>query len=143
MKTKNNVQKAVLRFAAVVVSFILISYTVSAQDFWKRFLENSSFGHLAMAMVETEVQMPDAYSYDSDALSMYFETETENNLTLEDWMLDETNFAGSSFVIEEVSEKSLELEPWMLNQDMFQTTPESETSMELEEWMVSDAVWGI
>ena len=34
-KTKNNVQKTVLRSLAVVVSFVLISFTVTAQDFWK------------------------------------------------------------------------------------------------------------
>jgi hypothetical protein len=38
MKTKNNVQKTILRSAAVIVSFVLISFTVSAQDFWKRLL---------------------------------------------------------------------------------------------------------
>jgi hypothetical protein len=143
MKTKNNVQKAVLRFAAVVVSFILISYTVSAQDFWKRFLENSSFGHIAMAMVETEAIEPDAYSFDSGALTMHFEAEAENSLELEGWMLDESNFIKSAFDFEQISDEVLELEPWMLNQDLFQTTTETETSLELESWMVSDAVWGI
>jgi hypothetical protein len=50
MKTKNNVQKAVLRSAAVVVSFVLISFTVSAQTFWKRLLENTGFSDIAIAM---------------------------------------------------------------------------------------------
>jgi hypothetical protein len=37
MKTRTNFRKAVVRSAAVVVSFILISFTVSAQEFWKNF----------------------------------------------------------------------------------------------------------
>ena len=143
MKTKNNVQKAVLRFAAVVVSFILLSYTVSAQDFWKRFLENSSFGHIAMAMVETENTLPDAYSYDSDVLMMNFEAEAESSLELESWMLNEFNFIRLAFNFEEISDDALNVEPWMLNQDLFQTSTETELSLELEDWMVSDAVWSI
>ena len=143
MKTKNNVQKTVLRFAAVVVSFVLISYTVSAQDFWKRFLENSSFGHLAMAMVETGSDMADAFSYDSDAMTMFWEAETENNLELEPWMMDDSNFGNFNFSIEEVSDETLELEPWMLNQKLFQTTTETDATLELEAWMVSDIVWSI
>lgn len=143
MKTKNNVQKAVLRFAAVVVSFILLSYTVSAQDFWKRFLENSSFGHIAMAMVETESTLPDAYSYDSNVLMMNFEAETESGLELESWMLNEFNFIRSAFNFEKISDDALDVEPWMLNQDLFQTTTETELSLGLEDWMVSDAVWSI
>jgi len=52
MKTKNNVQKTILRSLAVVLSFVLISFTVNAQDFWKKLLENSSFNEIALAMVE-------------------------------------------------------------------------------------------
>ena len=53
MKTTNNVQKAILRSGAVVISFVLISFTVSAQEFWKKLLTNSSFNEIALAMVET------------------------------------------------------------------------------------------
>lgn len=142
MKTKNNVQKAVLRFAAVVVSFILISYTVSAQDFWKSFLENSSFGHIAMVLADTETAATDLEKAIPVA-DMEVETETEDILELESWMINEANFNISTFEIEEVAEDALELEPWMTNQELFQTATETDSALELEDWMVSDAVWSI
>lgn len=62
MKTKNSVQKTVLRSAAVLISFVLISFTVSAQGFWIRLLENSSLKDIAIAMVHSpvETEMPAA-----------------------------------------------------------------------------------
>ena len=142
MKTKNNVQKAVLRFAAVVVSFVLISYTVSAQDFWKRFLENSSFGHIAMAMVESgeAIEAPAEYTAGVEFL---YETELDSRLEMESWMTSESNFAVSTFNVEEVSDQSMELESWMLDQNLFQTSFESESVLQLEDWMVSADVWNI
>jgi len=141
MKTKNNVQKAVLRFAAVVTSFVLISYTVSAQDFWKSFLENSSFGHIAMIMVDAEATTANNEVTISN-VEMAVETETENVLELESWMTNEANFAVT-FEIDEVADENLELEPWMMNQEVFQTATETDPALEVEDWMVSDAVWSI
>lgn len=143
MKTKNNVQKTGLRFAAVVVSFILLSYTVNAQDFWKRFLENSSFGHIAMVMAATETTSPDASLNDSDAVVEHFEAEAENRLELEGWMLNEFNFIRPALNFEEASDDALRVEPWMLNQELFQTATETELPLELEDWMVSGTVWEI
>ncbi|WP_340112021.1 hypothetical protein [Maribellus mangrovi] len=140
MKTKNNVQKAVLRFAAVVVSFVLISYTVSAQEFWKRFLENSSFGHIAMIMADTEAPAVESSSTFS-AVDMLMETETESDLEMEPWMTNEANFAVYNLEISEVAEVALELEPWMMDQYLFQRAAETDPALALEAWMVSDAVW--
>jgi hypothetical protein len=139
MKTKNNVQKAVLRFAAIVVSFVLISYTVSAQDFWKRFLENSSFGHIAMIMANEETTTVESDDFASAADLM--ERETENKLELEPWMTNEANFAVVSFETEQLADEALELESWMMDEFVFQTATESDPALELEAWMVSDAVW--
>ena len=141
MKTKNNVQKAVLRFAAVVTSFVLISYTVSAQDFWKSFLENSSFGHIAMVVAEAET--PAAENVNNvPAADFTMETETENVLELESWMTNAATFAVT-FEIDEVADEALELEPWMMNQEVFQTATETDPALNLDDWMVSDAVWSI
>ncbi|WP_167617060.1 hypothetical protein [Maribellus sediminis] len=142
MKTKNNVQKAVLRFAAVVISFVLISYTVSAQDFWKRFLENSSFGHIAMAMVDSGEAM-EASAENAAGVDLFYETEIDSRLEMESWMTSESNFAVSAFHVEEVSDQSMDLESWMLDQNLFQTSVETESALQLEEWMVSTDVWNI
>ena len=53
MKTKNNVQKAILKSMAMGISLVLITLTVNAQDFWKSILENASINEIALAMVET------------------------------------------------------------------------------------------
>ena len=94
MKTKNNVQKAILRSIAVVVSFVLISFTVSAQDFWKKLLENSSFNEIALAMVETSEGKADSESFSMPYYMGLLENETEPALKVEDWMKNE-NFSGS------------------------------------------------
>ena len=86
MKTKNNVQKTILRSIAVVVSFVLISITVSAQGFWKKLLENSSFNEIALAMVETSNKEANTEPAAGDFYYSILENETEPNLELEDWM---------------------------------------------------------
>ncbi|WP_299584754.1 hypothetical protein, partial [uncultured Sunxiuqinia sp.] len=48
----NQSEKVLLRSAAVIISFVLISFTVSAQGFWKQLLTNNSFGQVALLMVE-------------------------------------------------------------------------------------------
>jgi len=119
MKTKNNVQKAIfLKTAAVVVSFVLVSLTVSAQDFWKKLLTNSSFNEIALAMVETtnnpgETETSTDYSY-LHAL----ETEVDPVLEVEGWMMDETNFSYL-FHTNEI-ESVLEVEDWMFNESLFE-----------------------
>jgi len=61
MKTKNNTQEKVkgqvkmmvLRGSVVIFSLVLISLTsVSAQDFWNQFLTESSYGKMAIQLVE-------------------------------------------------------------------------------------------
>ena len=52
MKTRNNVRKAANKTLAVIISLVLLSFTVQAQDFWKSVLSNNSFNQIAMAMVD-------------------------------------------------------------------------------------------
>jgi hypothetical protein len=140
MKTKNNVQKAILRSAAVIVSFVLISFTVSAQNFWKRLLENSSFNDIAIAMVDA----PAKTNTTTESLkAINYNTEIESKLELEAWMLNYSNFYVKLFQYEEAKDANLGLESWMLNEDLFQADMEEEGALELEQWMTSSAVWSI
>lgn len=41
MKTRNNVQKAIIKTMAVIMSLVLVSITVNAQEFWKTVLKNN------------------------------------------------------------------------------------------------------
>ncbi len=143
MKTKNNVQKAILRSVAVVVSFVLISFTVSAQDFWKRLIENSSFKDIAMVMVETNSETKLSTAPAESLEARYFENEIEPGLELEDWMTDYSNFDVNTFQYDEAFDAVLTIEEWMLNENLFQPEREVEGSLELESWMTSEKVWNI
>lgn len=138
MKTKNNVQKAILRTGAVIISFVLISLTVSAQDFWKKLLVNSSFNEIALAMTERPARTAgSAAGFSGTSLVA---PEQENNLPLENWMFNEgnfqTNFSGKSAV-----EEALQVEDWMMNTDLFETVRETEPALKVEDWMTSEKVW--
>jgi len=142
MKTKNNVQKAILRSGAVVISFILISFTVSAQDFWKRLLTNSSFNEIAIAMVETSGKTETtALPAENSAETFIFQNETEPALQLEDWMTNTNYFNNTAFKVEEATESPLELENWMLDENYFSSDKNAEQALQLEDWMTSDKFW--
>jgi len=141
MKTKNNVQKTALRTAAVIVSFVLISFTVAAQDFWKTLLTNSSFNQIALAMVETskKAKTPAAASKTNSANYIY-ENDYDDKLVVENWMTDNKYF--NNFVIQPVEkESSLKVEDWMLNEKLFKVENETESPLTLEKWMTSNEVW--
>jgi len=143
MKTKNNVQKTILRSLAVVLSFVLISFTVNAQDFWKKLLENSSFNEIALAMVEktNDTSLSDS---ESDAfLLLLLEDEYEPVLEIESWMNDDDYFGVEYFEISAEMENELELENWMLNDNSFQVEVNEEKPLELEAWMTTEKVWEI
>ena len=173
MKTKNNVQKAILKSMAMGLSLVLISLTVNAQDFWKTIFENNSFNVIALAMVDNTIETSPA-STDANALAIYMEEEIEETLDVEEWMTNENNF-GTFLTIEVENENSLELEDWMTNETLFdaysmyfeieteealeledwmtkatnfsnlsiQMTNETEDELELEDWMISEKIWRI
>ncbi len=143
MKTKNNVQKAVTKTFAVVISLVLISITVNAQDFWRSVLKNSSFNAIASAMVD---HYPNVNNDEADVAVTgsvtKFESETENPLELESWMTDDSNFS-TSFNFKTETESPLQLEDWMTNENTFTTKifseeVEKEEPLVLEDWMLVD-----
>ena len=52
MKTINNIQQVAQKTIAIVVSFILISFTISAQDFWEELVSISHFEELVFAFAD-------------------------------------------------------------------------------------------
>ena len=141
MKTKNNVQKTILRSIAVVVSFVLISITVSAQDFWKKLLESSSFNEIALAMVEISSEKTDSEARSENFNYANIVTESEPSLEMEDWMSDESYFGVTGLQITTETEGSLEMEDWMLDEEVFQVDENIELPLEVESWMTSEKVW--
>lgn len=142
MKTKSNVQKAILRSGAVVVSFVLISFTVSAQDFWKRLLTNSSFNEIAIAMVETSGKAETAALPAEHSAGTFISQEVaEPAMELDRWMTNASYFNEPAVQFDEIIEQPLELENWMLDESHFTSINSNEKAMELEGWMTSDNFW--
>jgi len=151
MKTRNNVQKAATKTLAVIISLVLISFTVKAQDFWKNVLSNNSFNQIAMVMVDnTESSVNESNSASASIADMFAEylvEESDEVLDVEDWMVNENNFYRN-LDIETEAEGNLELEGWMMNEDVFNTVTEAlqaepEESMELENWMTTEKIFGV
>jgi len=141
MKTRNNVQKTVLRTAAVIVSFVLISFTVAAQDFWKTVLTNSSFNQIALAMVETSKKSDvPATETKTNKVNYIYANDYDDKLDVEDWMTNSEFFTLSSFLPVE-KENDLQLEDWMLDENLFTVASETESPLTLESWMTSSSVW--
>ncbi len=141
----NNVQKAILKSLVIVISTVLISFTVSAQAFWKTLLENNTLNEIALAMVDTKSESQPIINDDNnstslDAFAALLEVETEESLELESWMINDDNFKVG-FTIEEANEDPLELEDWMINETFFSGTSlyfeiETEEALEVEDWML-------
>ncbi len=161
MKTTNNAQKTengqvktmVLRGVAVIFSLVLISWTVSAQDFWKELLTNNTYGKMAILMIEqtNETKNADAAidaihaelaiqaNHSTEALVLV--NETESNLEIEAWMTDETYFASRTSANAIEAEDALDIENWMVQDTFFNSDKvlaDREFEMEIEAWMMND-----
>ena len=138
MKTKNNVQKAILKSLAVVTSLVIINITVNAQDLWKTLLENYNFNEIELAMVDNNT-ITLLVENEANGFESFLVPETEEALELENWMADESYFTTSFSMVEEI-ENPLELEDWMINETLFNANSiyleiETEEVLELENWM--------
>jgi hypothetical protein len=142
MKTKNNVQKTILRSVAVLTSFVLISLTVSAQDFWKKLLTHSSFNEIALAMVENTKTSKTELPADDFNFNL-LEAEAESPLELEDWMFPERDSQANTFQFTVEPENEMQLEEWMVNDDLFEPELTEESPLELEDWMTSESTWKV
>lgn len=147
MKTKNNIQKTAIKLSVVIVSFVLISLTVNAQDLHEDFLTNNSFKVLAFAKVENPKANKTIASDKNLSISKYsdfLEESIEENLEVETWMINENLFAVTiDFEVE--AENQLELENWMLDDTLFNNTSllinEFEEKLTIENWMLDYKLW--
>jgi hypothetical protein len=147
MKTKNNVQKTILRSIAVFISFVLISLTVTAQGYWKQLLTNNSFNQIAYALVENPSKgLPvntGNNSKESTGGLDYFNEENEESLEIEPWMTNSRSFEFGYYSINQVGESALTLENWMLENDFFKIKTTQEAPIGIELWMTNDNLWKI
>lgn len=125
MRTTNNVQKTenkpikktISKTFAIVISLVLISFTVSAQGFWKHLLVNNTYGKMAELMLEQKnaedlLLKVNTRSLETTTAMPVVNTETAHQTTFEsyfgsrwgasqnitkaqvpliDWRLDESN----------------------------------------------------
>lgn len=139
-KTENKIQKTVLRSLAVVVSFVLISFTVTAQDFWKAVLANSSFNEIALAMAETSKKSTaPAPVTENNSANYIYENEYDGKLALEYWMTDNNYFEVISIPKVE-RDIILQVEDWMLDENLYSVAQETDDELKVENWMTNDEV---
>jgi len=164
MKTTNNAQKTenkkienpVSKTFAVVLSLVLISFTVSANGFWKHLLVNNTYGKMATLMVDQQKGHEKLLAYaapitvarsaeiSSTANLFMLETAKEQSLEIESWMADETYFVSNVVTNPVEPEESLTVEAWMTDSSLFNNPAndtESEPAMETEAWMLDKNIW--
>ncbi len=160
MKTTNNFQKAILKSMAVIVSFVLISLTVNAQNFWGSLLENTAISEIALAMVESNSET-DRVSTDGNnatgvnSFTYFMEEAVEEPLEIENWMINEAYFGGISMYLEIEYEEVLDIESWMLDSENFHVKNNNsdieinseymknlkDDKLQIESWMLDEKVW--
>lgn len=90
MKTINKVQKVAQKTIAVVVSIILISFTVSAQDFWKELVLMNQLEQIALAFTDNTTSSKKVSINENFTRFLEFYDEAiEEELELENWMIEE------------------------------------------------------
>jgi len=144
MKTKNNVQKAVLRSGAVVISFLLITFTVSANGFWMHLLTHNSFNQIAQALVVNSVEKPFAAArpVTTDRYAALMVAASDSRLALEPWMTNVSNFTKTSDLqVEQAADQALRLESWMLEESNFKFENAADEPLKLEGWMTDYSLW--
>ena len=147
-ENKNTFKATFLRLTAIFISIVLLSFTVSAQDFWNTILTNNSINEIAAVLVkgsatEKEATPSSLLSNSEVTISLpLHEVIEEETLETEDWMFDNSYFQTSE--MEEINEmeQPLELEQWMQDENHFNNDAELEGKLQLESWMTSESHWG-
>lgn len=151
IKNRNNFKATFLRLIAIFISIVLLSFTVSAQEFWNSILTNNSINEIAAVLVErsstsTEKEKAKPTSLLSNSgftISLPLrEVIKEETLTIEEWMLDNTYFQAVDLEDRIEIEQPLDLEPWMQDENHFNNDLESEEKLQLESWMTDESRWG-
>lgn len=139
MKTRTNFRKAAVRSAAVVVSFILISFTVSAQEFWKKLLTNSSFNEIAIAMIEPG---KGGSAIDNSRINeadwKQFDRAFDPALELEGWMSSEEHFGLGALYNEQEADIPSAGQTGLMYLDY---SPDASEPLNLEAWMIDNGAW--
>ena len=130
-KVKGQVSKFVLRGGAVIISLVLLSWTVGAQEFWEQVITGYNYGKMAILRVEVPSTTPDAIQTEQA-------TETDNSLesTFEaleaELSLQVEEYNATEFV---EAELATETENWMNNNA---EAIEAELTLQVEEYNATE-----
>ena len=139
---KKNVKNVLLKITTITVCFVLISFTVNAQDNWKYFSTSNDSEMIAM-LEGNHSNIKSVSLHENRDLLFYIEPAIEESLELESWMTNGLYFNGYGSILEVEVENNLELEEWMINESYF-TIPlivEHEEELNLESWMMNEKIW--
>lgn len=162
MKTTDNAQKtenkkfgnSISKTFAVILSLVLISFTVSANGFWKQLLINNAYGKMAILMLDQENEAahvyssaaPSTHSIEAIGASDLFFTDVakDKNLVIENWMIANANFNASVFADQPGADKPMNIESWMIENPGFEAngiSTENEPALKVEPWMTDNTLW--
>lgn len=150
MKTKNNAQKTgnrkhQSRVLTIGVSLLAFGLVLSANSLMKSSTSTSNDEKMILAPVQLNSTFNEiGLNHNSLIASLNFEAvEKENNLELESWMINNSNFNGTNFSEQIETEKPLELQDWMTDISLFGNSSlneeiENENTLQLEDWMIEN-----
>lgn len=144
MKTTNNVQKTEnmkiettkMKSFAVVIGLVLISISVSAGGFFKTQFIGQENERLLAYTTASEINLA--------SNAFFLETSAEKKLELESWMTDVNYFSARMTDLAVETEEFLRVEDWMLTNQNFSGTTivnESDSDLQVEAWMLDELIW--
>ncbi len=140
-KTENTVKKSTSKWLVVILSIALISSSLDAQNLGYSYSEKMNFAENTYAMYDANVSLR-SNSGNHSAFLASVETEQEESLQIENWMLDNTYFRAYDLIIAE-EENPMEIERWMTNEMNFGSVslllePAVDEDLEIEKWMTNE-----
>ncbi len=139
-RLEDNVQKTVLRAALIITSFVLISLTVSAQDFWKNQRLNSSSHEIALVLTNHSGETAER-GKTRIYTTMVLDAEKDETLMLEQWMTNQSLFGFPAGKLSSTAKIPFRLEEGIFNKNRMETTGCAEEPLLLKSWMISERVW--
>jgi hypothetical protein len=149
MKTTNNVQKTenrnfrkqAIKLVAAVAVILLVPTTLDASELVVKQRVAHEDQHLLAFANTGKVSQTS-----STANDFFTETASESAIELEKWMTDESFFVAPAISFAAETEENLEVEEWMVNNQNFtkvENTTDNEIALSIEDWMLDESIWGM
>lgn len=148
-----------------IMALLLLSFTINAQGLFSQYKTPTSINVFAMTVNthsyssflpftnRTNLYLTQAAedSIDSDKMEKMdsfinnLHVETDAELEVEGWMIDESYFNYHVKIMEVDIEETMEIEDWMTNEETFfknlAIEPDKDDELKVENWMVDSNYW--